>query len=134
MDGSDGAIIACGLMVDIAKQAARSLAAQGINAAVINMATIKPLDQALVLDFARRTGVIVTAENHSVIGGLSSAVADVLLESGMPVGYAKVGIQDCFGEGGSTPFLFNKYGLTADAIVAAFHQARSRRKALSLGI
>jgi transketolase len=131
-DGSDGAIIACGLMVDIAIQAASTLAAEGLRVAVVNMSSIKPLDQALVLDFARRTGVIVTAENHSVIGGLSSAVADTLLESGLPIGFAKVGIQDTFGEGGSTPFLFEKYGLTAPAIVAAFHQARFRRQSLAV--
>lgn len=132
-DGGDGAIVACGLMVGVAVQAAQALAAVGLRVAVVNMSSIKPLDQALVLGYAQRTGVIVTAENHSVIGGLSSAVADVLMESGLPVGFAKVGIQDTFGEGGSTPFLFNKYGLTAAAIVRAFHAASARRKALRGG-
>jgi len=127
--GSDGAILASGLMVPAALEAAEQLRAEGRNVSVVNVATIKPLDVAQIVDLAKSTGVIVTAENHSIVGGLGSAVAEVLLESAVRVGFARVGIQDTFAEGGSTPYLHAKYGLAAKDIVEAYHRAAARRAA-----
>jgi transketolase len=128
--GADGAIIACGLTVAAALEAADLLAAEGEKVSVVNMATIKPLDSDLVIDLARRTGLIVTAENHSIIGGLGSAVAETLLEAAVPIGFARVGVRDRFGEGGTTPYLQAKFGLTAKAIVEAYERAAERRASL----
>jgi len=115
-DGTDCTIIACGLMVGEALKAAKTLAESGVNARVIDMFTIKPIDRELVLKAARETGVIVTAENHNIIGGLGDAVTDVLLDAGVPVKFKKVGVQDQFGSVGPLDFLQNHYGLTAAAI------------------
>ena len=95
--------------------------------AVANVSSLKPLDEATVLALAGLTGTVVTAENHSIVGGLGSAVAEVIAESGLRVGFDRVGVRDRFAEGGSTPYLLAKYGLDADAIVAAFRRARQRR-------
>lgn len=118
-DGDDLVIFACGLMVTLALDAASDLAAEGRGAAVVNVSTLKPLDVSLVAEVASRSGRVVTAENHSVIGGLGSAVADALLEAGVSPRLAKVGIRDTFAEGASAPYLFEKYGLTAAAIKRA---------------
>jgi transketolase len=128
--GRDGVIIACGLMVAAALEASNRLAAKGIDAGVVNMATIKPLDQTLVIEAARRTRLIVVAENHSIVGGLGSAVAETLLEAGVSTGFARVGVQDRFAEGGSTPYLHAKFGLDADAIVEVYGRAGERRNAM----
>jgi transketolase len=128
--GSDGTIFACGISVAAALQAADALAAEGIEAGVVNMATIKPLDEALVVDCARHTGLVVTAENHTIIGGLGSAIAETLMEAGVAAGFARAGVADRFAEGGSTPYLQAKYGLDAPAIVAAYRLASTRRQAL----
>ncbi len=125
--GADGTIVACGLMVSAAVQAADILARQGKEVGVVNMPTIKPLDTDLVIDLASRTGVVVTAENHSIVGGLGSAVAETLLEAAVPVGFARVGVQDTFAEGGTTPYLQAKFGLTAEAIVQAYIRAAGKR-------
>lgn len=117
-DGSDVTIFATGIMVAKALAAAGELAAAGINARVVNIHTIKPLDEELVIASARKTGKVITAEEHSVIGGLGSAVAEVLARS-CPTKQAFVGIQDTFGESGSPEDLLEKYGLTAEAIVKA---------------
>ena len=124
--GGDGLLVAAGNMVATALDAATMLAADGYETTVVNMATIKPLDAELV-GLARACGTVVTAENHSIVGGLGSAVAELLMESGAAVGFARVGVNDTFAEGASTSYLRQKYGLTADGIVAAFHQARGRR-------
>lgn len=126
-EGSDGVIFACGLMCAAALAAADQLAAAGLSVAVANVATLKPLDEAGVKALARRCGTVVTAENHSVVGGLGSAVAECLLEAGVRVGFERVGVRDVFAEGGSTPYLLARYGLDAPAIVAAFHRAHARR-------
>jgi transketolase len=128
--GRDGTIIACGLSVVGALRAADVLAKDGIEAGVVNMATIKPLDESLVVECARRTGLIVVAENHSIIGSLGSAVAETLLEAGVAAGFARVGVADRFAEGGSTSYLQAKYGLDAAAIVEAFRSASKRRDAM----
>ncbi len=117
-DGDDVTIFATGIMVAKALAAATELAAAGISARVVNIHTIKPLDEELVIASARKTGKVITAEEHSVIGGLGSAVAEVLARS-CPTKQAFVGIQDTFGESGSPEDLLEKYGLTAEAIVKA---------------
>lgn len=118
-DGRDVTVIACGLMVGEALKAAAELEAAGVSARVLDMFTIKPLDRDLVLQAAQETGKIVTAENHNVIGGLGDAVADVLLESGVPVKMKKVGVADRFGSVGPENYLKELYGLTAAEIVKA---------------
>ncbi len=86
---------------------------------MVNVHTIKPLDTSLICELAERTGAVVTAENHSIIGGLGSAVAEVLFEAGIACRGARVGIADTFAEGASPGYLFAKYGLSTEAIVAA---------------
>lgn len=117
-EGKDVAIIACGIMVPRALEAADALAAEGIEARVVNMATIKPLDTELVLDCAKSCGRIVTVEEANVIGGLGSAVCETVCES-CPVPVARVGVQDVFGKSGKPAELFEEYGLTPEAIVKA---------------
>lgn len=125
-EGEHAVVFACGAMVEIALAAAAALAGAGHRVAVVNVATLKPLDAATIVEWARRTGVVVTAENHSIIGGLGSAVAETLLEAGVATRFARVGVRDTFAEGGSTPYLFGKYGLTAGAIADAVVRLRSR--------
>ena len=115
-EGNDVAIIANGLMVYEAVVAAEELAAAGINAMVINMATIKPLDEALVLEAARKCGRIITCEEHSIIGGLGEAVCGVLSEK-LPTPVRRIGVNDVFGESGPAAALLKKYGLCAENIV-----------------
>ncbi len=117
-DGGDVAIIATGIMVAKALDAAEALAKEGIQATVVNIHTIKPIDEELIVDVAKKTGKIVTCEEASVIGGLGSAVAEVLARK-CPTKQAFVGIQDTFGESGSPADLLKKYGLTAEHIVKA---------------
>ena len=116
-DGSDVAIIANGLMVYEALVAAEELAAAGINAMVLNMATIKPLDDDLVLTAARKCGRIITCEEHSVIGGLGESVCSLLSEK-LPTPVRRIGVKDVFGESGPAADLLKKYGLSAENIVA----------------
>ncbi|MDN5361733.1 MAG: transketolase [Moorella sp. (in: firmicutes)] len=115
--GQDAAIIACGIMVHKALEAATELATAGLEVMVIDMSTIKPLDREAVLA-AAATGAVVTAEEHTIIGGLGSAVAEVLATA-KPVPLAMVGIRDTFGESGKPDELLEKYGLTTRDIVAA---------------
>lgn len=114
-EGTDVTIIATGLPVSESLAAAEKLAADGISAAVINMHTIKPLDEAAVIDAAAKTGKIVTVEEHSVIGGLGSAVCDVVAEKA-PAKVMKIGVNDVFGESGPAAELIKKYGLDAESI------------------
>ncbi len=116
--GSDVSIFATGIMTAKALDAADTLAKRGIQAEVINVHTIKPLDEETVIASAKKTGKVVTAEEHSIIGGLGSAVAEVLARQ-CPTKQAFVGVQDSFGESGSPDDLLEKYGLTAEAIVKA---------------
>lgn len=116
--GSDVSIFATGIMTAKALDAAETLAKRGIQAEVINVHTIKPLDEETVIASAKKTGKVVTAEEHSIIGGLGSAVAEVLARQ-CPTKQAFVGVQDSFGESGSPDNLLEKYGLTAEAIVKA---------------
>ncbi len=114
-EGTDVTIIATGLCVNNALEAAAMLEADGISAQVINIHTIKPLDEELVISAAQKTGKVVTAEEHSVIGGLGSAVAEVLSEK-CPTKMMRIGINDCYGESGPALKLIEKYGLDAKSI------------------
>ena len=114
-EGKDLTIIATGLPVSNCLEAAEKLAADGIDAKVINIHTIKPLDEELVVAAAKETGKVVTVEEHSVIGGLGSAVCDVLAENA-PTKVLKIGVNDTFGESGPAVELIRKYGLDTDSI------------------
>lgn len=122
-EGSDVTIIATGLMVNEAIEAAKELADEGISAEVINIHTIKPLDKEAVIRSAAKTGAVVTAEEHSIIGGLGGAVAEALCESGKPVPVVRLGVNDVFGRSGPAVELLHIYGLDAQNIVAKAKQA-----------
>ncbi|MDA4113155.1 MAG: transketolase family protein [Thaumarchaeota archaeon] len=124
-DGSDVAIFACGVMVAEALRAAESLKAKGVEAAVIDSHTVKPIDAELVKKYARQCGSIVTVEEHNVMGGLGSAICEVVTED-YPVRVRRVGVEDRFGESGEATELFEKFGLTARKIEAAVDAVRSR--------
>ena len=126
-DGKDVTIIATGLMVNEALMAYEELKAEGINARVVNMATIKPIDRDLVIESAKKTGVIVTAEEHNVIGGLGSAVAEVVCET-VPVPVLRVGVEDTFGKSGPAVQLLHEFGLDAANIVAKCKAAVALKK------
>jgi len=116
--GKDVTIVATGICVDSAIGAAQMLAADGIDAEVVNICTIKPLDEELIVASAKKTGKVVTVEEHSVIGGLGSAVCDCLSEK-YPTFVKKLGMQDIFGESGSAADLVEKYGLDAKGVYAS---------------
>jgi transketolase len=117
-NGKDATIIATGLMVDAALEAYNTLSEEGIKVKVINIHTIKPIDTEAIVKAARETGVVITAEEHSTIGGLGSAVCETLSEN-QPTPVIRVGIKDTFGESGKPADLLKAYGLTADDIVKA---------------
>ena len=114
-EGKDVTIVATGICVDSALGAAEKLAAEGIDAEVVNICTIKPLDEDIIVNSARKTGKVVTVEEHSVIGGLGSAVCDCL-SAKLPTQVKKLGMQDVFGESGSAAALVQKYGLDAEGV------------------
>ena len=114
-EGTDVTIVATGLCVGASLEAAEQLAAEGISAEVINIHTIKPLDTELIINSAKKTGKVVTAEEHSVIGGLGSAVCDCLCENA-PTPVCKIGVYDVYGESGPAAKLLEKYGLDAQGI------------------
>ena len=118
-EGTDISFLAAGHGIAEALAAADTLASEGISVSVTDMRTLKPLDEERVLMEARRTGRIVTVENHSIIGGLGSAVAETLMEAGTALQFRRIGVRDRFAEGGSTPYLFDRYGLSAPHIVKA---------------
>jgi transketolase len=128
-EGKDVTIAACGVMVGFALEAAKELALGGIEARVIDLFTLKPLDEGLLLDSARSTGALVTAEEHSVIGGLGGAVAEVLVRAGagalVPMGF--VGLADCHAECGAYKELLSKYRLDVPAIVAKVHETVKKK-------
>ncbi len=125
-EGSDVTIIACGILVAPALEAAELLARENIDARVLNMATIKPVDADAVEEAARETGAIVTAEEHSVIGGLGSAVAEAIADR-CPVPLERVGVPDVFGRSGKAAELLDYFGLNRDGIVEAVRRALSRK-------
>lgn len=114
-DGSDAVIVASGIMVHEALQAAEALAAEGINAAVIDPITVKPLDAELISSYAKKTGVLVTAENHNKIGGLRDAVLEAVI--GLPLKYGYVAVEDTFGEVGPEDYLRKRFDLTSEHII-----------------
>ncbi|MBN1036793.1 transketolase family protein [Clostridium botulinum] len=126
-NGNDVTIVATGIMVKLALEAKEELAKEGIDARVINIHTIKPIDSELLIKAAKETGAVVTAEEHSVIGGLGSAVSEVLCEE-MPVPVLKVGIEDTFGESGKPEQLLKAYGLTTEKIVEKAKKAVSIKR------
>lgn len=126
-DGKDFTIISNGIMVAEALKAAEELEKQGVSVAVIDMFTIKPIDKDLIIEYAKKTGKIITAENHNVTGGLGSAVAEVLVEH-YPIPMRKVGIEDRFGQVGTQEFLQKEYGLTAEKIIEKASELALRGK------
>lgn len=124
--GADVAIVATGVMVSEALAAAEELAGEGIQAEVLNLATIKPLDVNTVVAVAQKCGAMVAAEEHSILGGLGGAVAEALVEH-HPVPMARVGIQDTFGESGTPAELLEKYGLTGKQIARAAREVIGRK-------
>lgn len=124
VEGNDGTIIATGLMVRESLEAAKQLAEQGTKIRVLNFSTIKPLDEELVLQAAKETPWIITAEEHSVIGGLGSAVSEFLSEN-QPTKVIKIGVQDQFGQSGNPELLKEHYGLTAKNIINKVKQLSS---------
>ena len=125
--GSDATVIATGMMVQMALKAAEQLQADGISLRVIDMPTIKPLDEALVLQAAQETGVIVTSEEHSVIGGLGAAVAEYLSEN-YPVPVIRHGVEDCFGRSGTAAAVLAHYGLTPEVLCQKVKLALSKKR------
>lgn len=125
-DGSDISIFATGLMVKEAMDAAKMLEAEGISAQIINISTIKPIDRELVVDCVRKTGCALTAEEHNIIGGLGSAVAEVLCEE-CPAPLVRVGVNDEFGQSGPALELLKFYGLSAENIVKQAKAAISKK-------
>ena len=126
-EGRDVTIVATGYMVHLALEAADELKKEGIDAGVINIHTIKPIDKELLVDAAAKTGAIVTAEEHNIIGGLGSAVAEALSES-CPVPVLRVGVEDTYGRSGKVPELLEIYGLTSQNIANKARLAVSLKK------
>lgn len=126
-EGTDVTIVACGLMVSESMLAAKLLKDEGINACVVDMFTVKPIDESLVIDCAKKTGALVTCENHNVVGGLSDAVAKVLFESNTLVPMERIGVKESFGEVGPQDYLQKRFGLTASDIVEAVKRVLSNK-------
>lgn len=124
-EGSDVTIVATGIMVASALEAAEKMAAEGISAEVINIHTIKPLDREVIVKSAKKTGKVVTAEEHSIIGGLGGAVCEALCEE-YPVPVCRIGINDVFGESGSAGALLVKYGLDGDGVYSKVKEFLSK--------
>ena len=120
-EGKDVAIFACGLMVAEALEAAKLLADEGVDAAVINVHTIKPIDAACVTEYAQKCGKVVTVEEHSVIGGLGDAVAEVLIGK-VNCKFKKIGVNDQFGQSGKAADVLREYGLTGDQIAVSIKE------------
>jgi len=126
--GKSAAIIACGTLVHEALAAADILAKENLTVRVINLHTIKPLDADAILAAARETGAVISAEEHTILGGLGSAVAEVLAESGLSVPFKRLGVRDQFGESGEPGELFKKHGLDAISLAATIRDLLKRKK------
>lgn len=126
-EGSDVTIVATGILIEAALAAKELLANEGISAEVIDICTIKPIDRELLIASAKKTGAVVTAEEHNIIGGLGSAVTEVLSET-VPTPVLRVGVEDQFGRSGKVPALLEYYGLTAENIVAKAKAAIALKK------
>lgn len=126
-DGSDVTVMATGIMVDEALKAAERLAEEGVSVRVVNLFTLKPIDREAIVKCAKETGAIVTAENHSIINGLGSAVAEVISEDA-PVPLARVGVNDRFGEVGPADYLKERFNLTADEIIKRVRSVLAKKE------
>ena len=126
-DGTDVTIVATGLMVSVALEAREILAAEGISARVVNIHTIKPIDREIIAKAAEETGAVVTAEEHNIIGGLGSAVTEVICET-TPVPVVRVGMNDTYGHSGTVPALLEQYGLTPANVAESAKKAISMKK------
>jgi transketolase len=126
-EGGDLALIGSGLMVSRCLDAAERLATEGISAAVLNVSTVKPLDVETIAAWADRTGAVVAAENHSILGGVGGAVAEALAER-CPVPVVRVGVRDCYGESAPLAELFSHYGLTRDAVLDGARRALAMKR------
>lgn len=126
-DGGDVTVIACGIMVHKAIEAAERMAGKGVSVRVVDMYSVKPIDSELIVRCARETGAIVTAEEHNIYGGLGGAVAEVLAKSGVGAPTEFVGIQDTFTESGKYGDLLHKYGLDADGVVSGIEKVLARK-------
>ncbi len=126
-DGSDVTVIACGILVHKALEAAKALEQEGVSVRVVDMYSIKPIDKELILRCAKETSAIVTAEEHSVIGGLGSATAEVLATNSCVVPVQMVGVQDTFTESGPYNALLGKYGLDSTAVTSAIRTVLSKK-------
>lgn len=126
-EGSDVAIMANGVMVSMALEAAAELAAEGLSVSVVNVASVKPLDEETIVRVAKQTKAVVTAEEHNIIGGLGSAIAEVLGEQ-QPTPMVRVGIKDTFGESGQPQELLEKFGLTKAALVQAVREVLAKKR------
>ena len=122
-DGTDAAIITCGTMVYESMKAVEILKAQGKSVAIINMHTIKPIDEDIIKEYAAKCKALFTVEEHSVIGGLGDAVGDVLLKNQICTKFHKIGVQDCFGQSGKPMELLKEYGLSAEQIAETIAKA-----------
>jgi transketolase len=127
LKGDDASIISCGVMTSVSLEAAGILKKESINVRVVNMSTIKPLDADMVISCAKETGAIVTAENHSIYGGLGSAVAEAIVEN-YPVPMQRIGIKDVLGEAGKNSELLDKYGMSAERIAEAVREVIRRKR------
>jgi transketolase len=131
-DGGDAALIACGLMVSRALAAADELQQAGIQVQVLEVHTLKPLDSQAIVRAARETGALVTIEEHSILGGLGGAVAEVVAEE-HPVPLRRVGLRDCFAESGPYEALLDRYGMSVTAVVEAVHAAVAAKSVVEQG-
>lgn len=125
--GTQATIIACGAMIREALTAARQLEAEKISVRVVNLHTIKPIDYEAIITAARETGAVLTAEEHTIVGGLGSAVAEVLAEAGLAVPFKRMGVNDSFGESGEPDELFDKFGLSAPHLAGALRELLTRK-------
>ena len=125
-EGTDAAIMANGVMVSLALEAAAELEEQGISVSVVNVASVKPLDEETIVQVAQKTKAVVTAEEHNIIGGLGSAVAELLAEK-QPTPMVRVGPKDTFGESGKPAELLEKYGLTKESISRAVQEVMAKK-------
>ena len=125
-DGNDVTLVASGIMVSRAIEAADALKEEGINARVLNMHTWKPIDEEAIIDAVKSTGALVTCENHALNGGLGSAVAEVVVEK-CPAPIEMVAVRDTFGEVGKNAYLSEKFGLTTKDIISAAKRALARK-------
>lgn len=127
-EGSDVALVSAGIMTDRALQAAEELSEEGIEASVVHVSTVKPLDTETILQAAREAGAVVTMENHTLVGGVGTAITDAMMQEGLSVPVRKIGLPDEFMECGSVPYLTYKHGVSTEHAVEAAKEIHARKK------